>query len=159
MTDAEKDEIDKKNKYLQAQKIRKEMKQIEEEITRSQETWKNLSEILQLQRDKKTGIDSQVQSYMQIQRDVDRCQEELSVQKRVGFGLSDSRSDATHSRQSLTEELTMDEEAIRSELALIQANSNKQAMDSRVIDRDLEQVRVLTEQKRQAEVTLHRLQR
>ena len=96
MTDAEKDEIDKKNKYLQAQKIRKEMKQIEEEITRSQETWKNLSEILQLQRDKKTGIDSQVQSYMQIQRDVDRCQEELSVQKRVGFGLSDSRSDATH---------------------------------------------------------------
>ena len=66
MTDAEKDEIDKKNKYLQAQKIRKEMKQIEEEITRSQETWKNLSEILQLQRDKKTGIDSQVQSYMQI---------------------------------------------------------------------------------------------
>ena len=93
MTDAEKDEIDKKNKYLQAQKIRKEMKQIEEEITRSQETWKNLSEILQLQRDKKTGIDSQVQSYMQIQRDVDRCQ----VQKRVGFGLSDSRSDATHS--------------------------------------------------------------
>lgn len=97
MTDAEKDEIDKKNKYLQAQKIRKEMKQIEEEITRSQETWKNLSEILQLQRDKKTGIDSQVQSYMQIQRDVDRCQEELSVQKRVGFGLSDSRSGATHS--------------------------------------------------------------
>lgn len=97
MTDAEKDEIDKKNKYLQAQKIRKEMKQIEEEITRSQETWKNLSEILQLQRDKKTGIDSQVQSYMQIQRDVDRCQEELSVQKRVGFGLSDSRSDATRS--------------------------------------------------------------
>ena len=91
MTDAEKDEIDKKNKYLQAQKIRKEMKQI------AQETWKNLSEILQLQRDKKTGIDSQVQSYMQIQRDVDRCQEELSVQKRVGFGLSDSRSDATHS--------------------------------------------------------------
>ena len=75
MTDAEKDEIDKKNKYLQAQKIRKEMKQIEEEITRSQETWKNLSEILQLQRDKKTGIDSQVQSYMQFQRDVDRCQE------------------------------------------------------------------------------------
>ena len=97
LTDAEKDEIDKKNKYLQAQKIRKEMKQIEEEITRSQETWKNLSEILQLQRDKKTGIDSQVQSYMQIQRDVDRCQEELSVQKRVGFGLSDSRSDATRS--------------------------------------------------------------
>ena len=53
----------------------------------------------------------------------------------------------------------MDEEAIRSELALIQATPNKQAMDSRVIDRDLEQVRVLTEQKRQAEVTLHRLQR
>ena len=90
LTDAEKDEIDKKNKYLQAQKIRKEMKQIEEEIGRSQETLKNLSEILQLQREKKAGIDAQVQSYMQIQRDVDRCQEELSAQKRVGFALCNS---------------------------------------------------------------------
>lgn len=87
LTDTEKDEIDKKNKYLQAQKIRKEMKQVEEEIARSQETLKNLSEILQLQREKKVGIDSQVQSYMQIQRDVDRCQEELSAQKRVGSSL------------------------------------------------------------------------
>lgn len=87
LTDTEKDEIDKKNKYLQAQKIRKEMKQVEEEIARSQETLKNLSEILQLQREKKVGIDSQVQSYMQIQRDVDRCQEELSTQKRVGSSL------------------------------------------------------------------------
>lgn len=87
LTDTEKDEIDKKNKYLQAQKIRKEMKQVEEEIARSQETLKNLSEILQLQREKKVGIDLQVQSYMQIQRDVDRCQEELSAQKRVGSSL------------------------------------------------------------------------
>lgn len=52
----------------------------------------------------------------------------------------------------------MDEEAIRSELTLVQANSNKQAMDVFFIDRDLDQVRVLTEQKRQAEVALHRIQ-
>ena len=52
----------------------------------------------------------------------------------------------------------MDEEAIHNELTLIQANSNKQAMIGFVIDRDLEQVRVLTEQKKQTEMALRRIQ-
>ena len=52
----------------------------------------------------------------------------------------------------------MDEEAIRTELTLIQTNSNKQAMSVFVSDRDLEQVRLLTEQRKQAETTLHSIQ-
>ena len=66
LTEAEKDEIDKRNKFAQAQKIRQEMSQIEGEIANCQESLTKLNELLVLQKEKKVDIDQKVQKYSHL---------------------------------------------------------------------------------------------
>ena len=91
LTEAEKDEIDKKNKFAQAQKIRQEMSQIEGEIANYQESLAKLNELLVLQKEKKVDIDQKVQKYTQIQQAIEYCESELVKQNQVDTTRSDHK--------------------------------------------------------------------
>ena len=91
LTEAEKDEIDKKNKFAQAQKIRQEMSQIEGEIANYQESLAKLNELLVLQKEKKVDIDQKVQKYTQIQQAIGYCESELVKQNQVDTTRSDHK--------------------------------------------------------------------
>ncbi|OAO15648.1 RAD50, DNA repair protein [Blastocystis sp. ATCC 50177/Nand II] len=115
LTECEKDEIDKSNKFMQASRIQSEMQQLEKEIRTSEEEVKKLRELLHLQTDKKAALDSQLQKYAQIRQSITNCQTELIRQK----------TRYEQQKASLPEVVEGSEEELKRELAVIEASCGK----------------------------------